>query len=142
MSTDVKGDSKSTAGEGYVPTRAELDAIRKVETGGCFDPLNAVGDGGLSIGPYQIMECYHADALQFDPTLPPYESMKGPDSISNGERVMQAYSNRYTTKARLGHEPTFEDFARNHNGGPNGYKKESTTGYFEKVKKCLPEKAD
>ena len=142
MAKDVKGDSKKTVGGGYVPTRAELDAIRKVETGGCSDPLNAAGDGGLSNGPYQIKERYHADALQFDPTLPPYESMKGPDSISNGERVMQAYSNRYTTKARLGHEPTFEDFARNHNGGPNGYKKESTTGYFEKVKKCLPEKAD
>ena len=139
MSTDVKRDSKRTVGEGYVPTDAELKAIRSVETGDCADPLLAVGDGGRSIGPYQIMESYYADALQFDPTLPSYESLQGPDGFSNSERVMQAYSNRYTTEARLGRKPTFEDFARNHNGGPNGYKKESTTRYFERVKKCLSE---
>ena len=46
MAKDVKGDKKSTGGGGYVPTRAELDAIRQVETGGCSDPLTAVGDGG------------------------------------------------------------------------------------------------
>ena len=138
MSTDVKGDSKSTAGGGYVPTRAELDAIRQVESGICSDPLNAVGDRGRSIGPYQIMKDYHADASKFDSKLPPYEKMKGPGSISNSERAMQAYSHKYTTKARLGHEPTFEDFVRNHNGGPNGYKKDSTIGYYEKVKKFLP----
>lgn len=141
MAKDVKGDKKSTGGGGYVPTRAELDAIRQVETGGCSDPLTAAGDGGRSIGPYQIMKGYHADASKFDSTLPPYDKMKGPDSISNSERVMQAYSHRYTTEARLGHKPTFEDFARNHNGGPNGYKSKSTNGYFEKVKKCLPKKA-
>ena len=124
--------------QGYQPTREELDAIRKVESGGCSDPLNAVGDHGLSIGPYQIMEVYHTDAKQVDQSLPPYDSLKGPNSISNSERVMLAYSNRYTTAARLGREPTFEDFARNHNGGPDGYKKDSTIGYFEKVKANLP----
>lgn len=133
MSADAKG-------EGFVPSKAELDAIRKVESGGCFDPLNAVGDQGLSIGPYQIQECYYADAKAFDPTLPSYESLKGPGSIANSERVMQAYSRVYTTKTRLGREPTFEDFARNHNGGPDGYKKESTLGYFEKVQRCLHQK--
>ena len=106
--------STSAKGQGYQPTQRELDAIRKVESGGCADPLNAVGDGGLSIGPYQIMECYHSDAKAFDPSLPPYESMRGPGSIANSERVMQAYSNRYTTEERLGRPPTFEDFARNH----------------------------
>ena len=126
--------STSAKGLGYQPTQRELDAIRKVESGGCADPLNAVGDGGLSIGPYQIMECYHSDAKAFDPSLPPYESLRGPGSIANSERVMQAYSNRYTTEKRLGRPPTFEDFARNHNGGPDGYKKDSTVGYFAKVK--------
>ena len=30
---------------------------------------------------------------------------------------------KYATKARLGHEPTVEDVARIHNGGPDGWKK-------------------
>jgi hypothetical protein len=30
---------------------------------------------------------------------------------------------KYATKALLGHEPTVEDVARIHNGGPNGWKK-------------------
>lgn len=39
-----------------------LDAIRLVETGGCRDPLHAVGDGGLALGPYQIHLNYLKDA--------------------------------------------------------------------------------
>ena len=126
--------------QGYKPTREEWDAIRKVESGGCPDPLNAVGDQGRSTGPYQIMKAYHTDAMRVDQKLPAYDSLKGSNSISNSERVMQAYSDRYTTAARFGREPTFEDFARNHNGGPNGYKKDSTIAYFEKVKANLPRK--
>ena len=45
--------------------------------------------------------------------------------------------NHYATQARLGHAPTDEDLARIHNGGPNGYKKSATLGYWEKVKKYL-----
>ena len=50
---------------------------------------------------------------------------------------MQSYMNRYATEARLGRKPTNEDIARIHNGGPNGYKKESTLKYWKKVEKCL-----
>lgn len=130
--------SMSVKGQGYQPSREELDAIRKVETGGCTDPLNAVGDGGISIGPYQIMLSYHTDAREFDPSLPPYESMRGPNSIANSELVMQAFSNRYTTEVRLGRPPTFEDYARNHNGGPNGYKLNRTVSYYANVLRNLP----
>jgi hypothetical protein len=45
--------------------------------------------------------------------------------------------NRYATKARLGHEPTDEDLARIHNGGPNGVKRRSTIGYWHKVQQFL-----
>ena len=131
MSTSVKS-------QGYVPTREELKALQKVETGACNDPLKAVGDNGLSIGPYQIMQSYYDDAKQFDSSLPSYESLAGPDGFANSERVMQAYSDRYTTSRRLGRDPTFEDYARNHNGGPNGYKKASTEDYYDKVSRNLP----
>ena len=44
---------------------------------------------------------------------------------------------RYATEHRLGRKVTQEDIARIHNGGPNGYKKESTEKYWSKVKKIL-----
>ena len=44
---------------------------------------------------------------------------------------------RYATKSRLGHEPTDEDIARIHNGGPNGYKNPATVKYWEKVEKAM-----
>ena len=44
---------------------------------------------------------------------------------------------RYATVERLGREPTLEDIARIHNGGPNGFKKSSTDAYWAKVKKQL-----
>ena len=45
--------------------------------------------------------------------------------------------NRYATAARLGHSPTDEDIARIHNGGPNGYRRSSTVGYWNKVRAHL-----
>ena len=41
--------------------------------------------------------------------------------------------NRYATFQRLGRFPTCEDYARIHNGGPNGYKQSWTDGYWEKI---------
>ena len=123
---------------GYQFKRKDFDAIRKQETGCEKDPLNAVGDGGRSIGPYQIMREYYSDAVERNPELGKrikYEDLKGPGSVEKSEEIMQAYANRYTTAKRLGREPTFEDAARIHNGGPNGYKKSCTVKYFECVKK-------
>ena len=128
--------------QGFRPSKEQLAAIRQQETRlGDYEDGDEKGwkpgDNGRSIGPYQIMRSYYNDALKVDPNLPPYESLDGPDGIANSERVMQAYANRYVTEKRLGHQPTFEDFARCHNGGPNGYKKECTVGYFRSVKEHL-----
>ncbi|KAJ8037319.1 Lysozyme 1 [Holothuria leucospilota] len=94
-------------------------------------------DGGsLSCGPYQIKQAYWQDARLKGGTL-------GGDwktcaaSFDCSERAVQGYMARYATATRLGHQPTCEDFARIHNGGPNGYKKSATDGYWSKVKKCL-----
>lgn len=51
--------------------------------------------------------------------------------------IFMAYMDKYATVERLGREPTMEDIARIHNGGPNGYKKESTKAYWLKVKAVL-----
>ena len=53
------------------------------------------------------------------------------------ERAVQGYMERYATLSRIGHTPTCEDFARIHNGGPNGFKNPNTLEYWEKVKACL-----
>ena len=115
-----------------------LRAIAKVESNG---DVNAVGDGGQSIGKYQIKRAYYQDAVEYDSSLKgsgkQYESCKGPGSDEYSKRVIRAYMKRYATPERLGRTPTNEDIARIHNGGPDAWKNESTKGYWEKVRREL-----
>lgn len=121
----------STLANADVPNRL-LNAIRIVESGGND---NAVGDGGKAIGPYQIWRSYWKDAIEFDPSIGgSYENCY---ERKYAERVVQAYMARYANERRLGHEPTFEDIARIHNGGPNGYRKRATIPYWNKVQQEL-----
>lgn len=108
-----------------------LTAIRIVESN---DDPNAVGDGGDSIGCYQIQKCYWLDAKEFSDLDGTYL-----DCYNRGyaDRTVRCYMDRYATERRLGREVTQEDIARIHNGGPNGWKKESTEKYWQKVKKIL-----
>jgi len=109
-----------------------LSQIVHVESRGKDD---AVGDGGKAIGAYQIWESYYNDAVQYDPSLS--ENGKTYQDVTDRDyatKVVEAYMSRYATKKRLGREPTAEDLARIHNGGPNGYKKDATKKYWEKVK--------
>ena len=120
--------------QGYQFTREDFDAIQKLETGGCEDPKEAVGD--KAYGPYQITKPYYDDAVMQNPSLANLGPF--PDVVkncSNSEAIMQAYSNKYTTKKRIGRTPTAVDAARNHNGGPNGYKNPNTETYGENFKK-------
>ena len=114
--------------------RALLDAIKQVESGG--DPC-AIGDNGRSLGAYQITEGYYSDALQYNPHLGDggrtYSSIWGIGSEAYSEEVVANYMGRYATLGRLGRQPTYEDIARIHNGGPNGYQRSSTLGYWESV---------
>ena len=88
------------------------------------------------------MRGYYNDAVERNPELGKrikYEDLKGPGSVEKSEEIMQAYANRHANAKRLGREPTFEDAARIHNGGPDGYKKSGTVKYFENVIKRLRE---
>lgn len=118
------------------------NAIRTVETGGCRDPLNAVGDNGRSRGPFQIMEGYYNDAVEQNRGLlsggRSYDNVAGPGSVEYSREVMQSYMDRYATSGRLGRPPTDEDIARMHNGGPNGYKNPNTEAYYARVRSNLP----
>jgi len=92
----------------------------------------AIGDDGKAYGCLQMHAAYVQDAAEH----------AGKDWIHEDAfqrdvaiQIFEAYMDRYATKERLGREPTIEDVARIHNGGPNGYKKPSTDKYWKKVKK-------
>ena len=112
--------------------RPILDAIRQVETGGCADPANAVGDGGKALGPYQIHRVYWQDAVERDPSLVANgETYANVRSQAYAERVVMAYWSRYAKSW------TAEELARIHNGGPKGHRKSATLGYWAKVQAAL-----
>ena len=109
-----------------------LAAICTVESN-CND--DAVGDGGDSIGAYQIQYAYWKDATDFDKSIGgSYQDCKDSEY---SRKIVLAYWSRYATITRVGEEVTDEDRARIHNGGPNGYKKNSTEKYWTKVKAVL-----
>lgn len=117
------------------PTNKELerllDAIAKIESDN--NDL-AVGDSGKAIGRYQIHKAYWLDGCKYLKVSWPYKDAVDP---VKARQIVRAYLLHYTTVKRLGRQVTLEDFARNHNGGPNGYKKSSTKKYWIKIKKVL-----
>ena len=94
---------------------------------------NAVGDDLEALGILQMHSAYVQDASEFaDEDWVHMDALDEMTSI----RIFRAYMARYATKERLGRPVTYEDIARIHNGGPNGYKKLSTIPYYKKVQ-CL-----
>jgi len=112
-----------------------LQAIAMVESGGNDW---AIGDRHLrqkAYGVYQIRQPMCDDYNLAHGTKHRAEEMLGNRQLS-GE-ICRWYLTTYGSKKRLGHEPTLEDLARIQNGGPNGWKKSSTKGYWRKVAKQL-----
>ena len=106
-------------------------AMRVVESN---NNPSAVGDNGNAIGCYQIWENYWIDATEFSGIGGSYSDCF---DCQYAHDIVVAYMNRYATENRLGRPVTFEDVARIHNGGPNGYKRESTKKYWKKVEARL-----
>ena len=98
------------------------------------DPTK-VGAAG-EIGWYQILEPYWIDALEYDPSIKGVYKDVARDK-AYAEKVILAWWDRYATEKRLGRKVTDEDRARMHNRGPNGYKKDSSLGYWKKVKALI-----
>lgn len=111
-----------------------LDAIEWIESKG--EP-NAVGDNGNAVGSFQIWKVYVDDANRiFKLYIRP---MYRKDTFSYEDRWSRDKS-REMVKIYLWHygkDKSFEDMARIHNGGPNGYKKDCTKAYWAKVKARL-----
>lgn len=104
-----------------------FESIRLVETGGHPDPENAIGDGGVSRGPYQIGKAYWNDSGKFLPYR----------CVSNdyyARCVMIRYWKRYDSEAF--YSGKMENLARIHNAGPRAMslnRKHLTDTYWEKV---------
>jgi len=114
-----------------------IDAIREVETGSNPDPTNAVGDGGRSVGPWQISRPYYHDALlilnrQLEATPPYLVAVK---SDVWGPKIIRAYWTRYCPAAMTTGDA--ETLARTHNGGPRGPVHTMTLPYWHKVQAVL-----
>ena len=116
---------------GLISLEDVFRAIRLAETGGHPDPTNAMGDGGRSLGPYQIGRAYFQDAVEHDPSLEGLDYWQVRD-VEVAERVMRAYWNRYAA-----HPWTPSDLCRLHNGGPS---RRGTDAYWEKCRRILDER--
>ena len=117
--------------------KALIAAMIVVESGG---DCNAVGDGGLSIGPLQIGWLYYQDAAQ---QLHDEEAIDAPalnretyerwaKDPELAARLVKAYWRRYAPNEYRG--ANYETLARIHNGGPMGHYKRATLAYWAKVK--------
>ena len=104
-----------------------LDAIQKVETGGCKDPSLAVGDNGKAIGPLQIHYSYWKDAIDFDPSIGGKYSDCTDEAYAR--EIAIAYFSRYSPNWKI------ETLAGNHNGGLKGHLRKATVNYRAKVAK-------
>ena len=114
-------------------------AIMQVESGG---DVNAVGDKHLfnkAYGPLQIRKpCVDDVNRVFDQDYRA-EDCKGDLELSI--KIFRAYQLIWATPKRIGRAKgivTDEDRARCWNGGPRGFMKPSTVGYWGKVSKHLP----
>mgnify|MGYP003149229815 CR=1 FL=1 len=119
-----------------------LHAIRTVETGGCKNGgIGARGDNGHAIGPFQIHRAYWKDAAERDRTLTDYSTCL--TSRRYSQRVVIAYMRRYCPKSAAAFdkgsatEADVQRISRVHNGGPRGYAKRATLGYWLKIRRAL-----
>ena len=112
-------------GTRHDPHRNLFDAIRWVETKNEVNP--PPGDGGKSLGEYQISSAYWTDACVFGGVQWDYHVLVY--SRQHCEQVMLFYWDRYGAVDD-------EDRARLHNGGPT---RRGTDEYWRRVKERMDE---
>ena len=105
-----------------------LTALRSVESSGRSRPRD--GDGGRSIGPFQIGRRYWEDASAQRPELrhAGYQACRRSDYAV---QIVLAYFERYGGDALV--RSDWQRLARLHNGGPDGDRQVGTVGFWRKV---------
>jgi hypothetical protein len=106
-------------------------ALIQIESGGND---KAIGDSGKAYGCLQIHDKYVADVAWASGI--PYAHEEAFDRQKAIDMFL-IYMSLYATEGRLNREPTAQDMARIHHGGPDGWKKPHTLKYWEKVKAIL-----
>lgn len=124
-----------------------LDAIRRWESHGND---RAIGDGGRSLGAYQIGYLYYMDAveqLHREGASPATGSGGRRDRVSRAEwradvvsasvarPLVRAYWRRYCPEAL--EAGNLETLARVHNGGPDGAGQACTASYWQHVRETM-----
>lgn len=85
--------------------------------------------GGTACVPYQIHTEYYQDCTNGG------NDWKGcTQQMACSEQCMRDYFKRYISNC--GSNPTCEDYARVHNGGPQGCNSDFTLGYWGRVNDC------
>jgi hypothetical protein len=112
-----------------------ISALVQVESRGNDRAIGDRGKGEKAYGALQIRKPCVDDVNRVAGTRHRAEDMLGNRALSVW--VCQKYLETYAAPKWLGHEPTLEDMARIWNGGPSGWKRASTNGYWVKVKKAL-----
>jgi len=113
-----------------------VKAIIQVESGGVD---TAIGDKHLKDKAYGSMQIRKPVCLDVNKVYGTF--LRAEDMLGNRQLSVDTfykYMDIYVTKKRLGREPTDEDRARAWNGGgPSGWKRDTTIGYWAKVKRYL-----
>lgn len=104
-----------------------LAAVMMTESGG----RNITGDGGRAVGPLQVHAAAVADVNRAFGTRYTHRDMA---DRAKAAAVFDAYLWLYAQPSRIGRAVTNEDRARIWNGGPQGWRRKATTGYWAKVK--------
>ncbi len=113
------------------PSQQLIDALIQVESGG---DDGVIGDNHLANKAYgclQIRQPCVDDYNRWHNT-----AFKAADCLNDPHlsvKICKDYIDHYASETRLGRMPTDEDKARIWNGGPNGFKKDSTKGYWSRV---------
>jgi soluble lytic murein transglycosylase-like protein len=109
-----------------------LAAIAQVESGS--DP-NAYNEAEQAAGMFQLRPIYVKDVNR----ILNYDGYSLEDRYDPNKcvQMMCVYWAHYLNPDRIGRYPTYEDYARVHNGGPDGHKKASTRAYWKKVKDAM-----
>ena len=104
-----------------------LAAVMMTESGG----RNITGDGGRAVGPLQVHAGAVADVNRAFGTHYRHADMADREKAG---AVFDRYLWLYATPKRIGRPVTDEDRARIWNGGPDGWRRKATAGYWAKVK--------
>lgn len=121
----------------FLPPKC-LRCICEVETK-CTVPRNIChqASGVQYCGPYNINRAVWVDAQLKDPSIAQVNFRDCAATFECSERIMEAYMRRYATVSTLSHQPSCEDFARIHRGGPNGFRSPDATRYWAAVYNCM-----